>query len=139
MGFGEVIGNQSVHWRIVHEDYDEPKGAKRKTPLASKDGTPERNNLTLGEFHAKGTDSVPFAQIGKGKDDKGSPKAHPGVFRVRARYKTLAEAQAAALWAYQNVAKEDGMFVVLIDVAAIERKAGEVDPPVPVAEVRIDW
>ncbi len=135
MGYGEFVGNQSVHWKVIHEEKEtgNAKALKAKSASASNfDFEPHDKAL-------KGHDRIKFEQIGQGKGEDGKDKGHAGQFRVRARFVSLAEAQAAALWAYQNVQKENGAFVVVVDVPAVNRPSNKVDPAQPLAEVTVDW
>lgn len=127
MGYGEVVGNQSVHWRMVHED----EAAARKTlntrPRTS--ARPRGDDEVNVDGTADGRDPVPPQSVG-------AKKGHQGRFRVRLRYRSMDEARAAGAWVAENVTAEDGMYVLTVDVPVISRRDAE-DPPT--AEVRIDW
>lgn len=70
-----------------------------------------------------GVDPIPFTQIG-------AQKGHTGLFRIRLRYSTPADAAAGKAGATLN-----GPFLIL-DVPAINRPNPNVNPP---WEIRIDW
>jgi hypothetical protein len=151
MGFGEVIGNQSVHWRVLHEEYEDgaqgaaaatAKRLHRKTArarLRTANVPPDKPaehvaNLDVLDFEARGTDTVPFDQIGKCN----GTKEHSGCFRVSMRFRTLKEAKAAVL--RQRIRREGTTYVLRVDVPAIQRTDTQVGPPPdPPAEVRVDW
>jgi hypothetical protein len=128
MGYGEVGGNQSVHWRIVHEDSD---GAPKRLNRHEKDGTPEPDTIKFGH-DVEGHDSIRYEQIGNKQTPFGDPR--PQYFRVRLRYQSEAEAEAARQQA--RVVTVNGTAFLVLDVLAINRKNPKGDPP---AEVRIDW
>ncbi len=129
MGYGEVSGNQSVHWRVVHED----PATGAPTPIARclKDGVPDRGKVRLGD-EAQGHDAIPYEKIGTKKSRFGRP--NPQYFRVQLRYKNRKVAMAARDAA--QLVKMDGAFFLVLDVRAIHREDPAQDPP---AEVRIDW
>ena len=80
MGYGEVVGNESVHWTVVHED--------------------ERGRETAS---VRGRDPIRFEDIGAKRGKKGlAAKRAPAKslftkpnFRVRLRYATKEQAQRA--------------------------------------------
>ena len=134
MGFGEVIGNQSVHWTIVHEEHGSP--AADRTRLKGTAPTQGLENLVVGDFDAKGSDKVPFGLIGRGPGDK----KHPGKFRVELRFESEGAAKAALGQAVTiGATQKGGAWVLELDVPAVNRQAGQVNPANPPAEVRIDW
>ena len=147
MGFGEVIGNQSVHWTIVHEEHGSPGAAR--TRLKGTGPVQGVENLVVGDFDARGSDAVPFNLIGRGRGDK----QHPGRFRVELRFTSKAAADAALAaakvidplpaaggGAAGGAGQPTPVWVIAIEVPAINRTAANVGPPAnPPAEVRIDW
>jgi hypothetical protein len=121
MGYGEVVGNESVHWTVVYEDDGRETGSIR------------------------GRDPIKFGAIGaKGKKRllarKGEPVktlfAKPN-FRVQMRFATQEDAERARQAA--QIVKVDGAWALQVGVPAVRRKKAQVDPPTPPAEVRIDW
>lgn len=126
MGSGEVSGNGSVHWQIVHEDPNgNPKNLTGKQGQGGHPTTADDVNLTN---QANGKDGVDIGDVGK-------RKGHRRKFRVRLRFENMSDAQNAAAGA-QNVMFENGMYVLVLDVPVIDR-ASPTDPPP--AEVRVDW
>jgi hypothetical protein len=126
MGFGEYLGNVSVHWVVGHEDL---KG--QAVPLAAKAGQPG---------HPKKGHDVHVDKAVHGKDpvaleDIGRRKGHTGRFRVRLRFERMQDAREAAA-AAQSVMFEDGMYVLVLDVPVIKRNDAADPPP---SEVRVDW
>ena len=145
MGFGEVVGNESVHWTIGHEEHGSPGAAR--TRLKGAGPVQGVENLVVADFDAKGSDKVPFDQIGRGRGNK----QHQGSFRVELRFTSQLAAERA-LGAAKVIPSGPpgagsggpgqsggGTWVIAIDVPAVNRQAGQVDPPSPPAEVRIDW
>jgi hypothetical protein len=125
MGYGEFVGNESVHWTLAHED---ERGST--VSLSSKQGM--AHHPTVGhdvhvEKTARGCDPVKL-------DDVGRRKGHPGRYRVKLRFERLQDAQAAL--AGKDVASEDGLYVIALDVPVIRRKHASDPPP---AEIRVDW
>lgn len=129
MGYGEVSGNQSVHWRVVHED--PATGEPTRLARCMKDGTPDRGKVRL-DTEAEGHDAIPFDRIGTKTSRFGVP--NPQSFRVRLRFKDKKEALAAKDAA--RLVKVDGAYFLVLDVRAIYREDPAQNPP---AEVRIDW
>lgn len=115
MGYGEVAGNESVHWTMVHEV----------------DGVPQTE--------VNGRDGIKFKQIGIKKRRGKVRREHPGQFRVSLRYADEAVARQALASARVVYDKQIGMWVVALDVPAIARKAAAMDPVTPAPEVRVDW
>jgi hypothetical protein len=117
MGYGEVVGNESVHWTVVYED----------------EGGRETGSV-------RGRDPIQFGTIGSKRTKKRVlskillPKP---AFRVRLRYATREQAQGAKEAA--EVVEVDGSFFLLINAPAVRRKKETVEPPNPPAEVRVDW
>lgn len=122
MGYGEVIGNASVHWAVVYED-----------------------NAGNETGSARGRDPKKFGNIGSRPPKRRlAAKSAPAKiflpkpnFRVRLMYATRAEAQRAKESA--EVVEVDGKYFLLLNVAAVRRKEEQVEPPNPPAEVRVDW
>ena len=126
MGYGEWVGNQSVHWTIVHED---DNGAPVK--MSAKEGRrshPKSGHDVHVEHICRGCDPVVLNKVG---DRKG----HAGHYRVTLRFEKLADAQAAAA-RVQRVEARNGMYELVLDVPVIHRNDPD-DAPAP--EVRIDW
>lgn len=153
MGYGEVAGNESVHWTVVHEDED--TGAPKKLKLrqlpageaarhagATED---EKELVNLGDAEVRGRDGIAFARIGRGRrrgaaGERVAQKDHPGCFRVRLRFLKRADAAQAAAAAVKSLEQVDGMWVLTLDVPAVARTAAQMNPePNPPAEVRVDW
>jgi len=120
--FRSWVGNQSVHWTVVHED--------------------ERGRETTS---IRARDPIPFEDIGSRLGKKGlAAKRAPAKslftkpnFRVRLRYATRDLAQRAKETA--EIVERDGSIFLVFSVPAVNRKREKVDPPQPPAEVRIDW
>jgi hypothetical protein len=117
MGYGEVVGNESVHWSVVYED----------------DAGKETGSV-------KGRDPKSFSSIGtkpgrKGKQSK-IVAAKPN-FRVRLMYATKEQAQRAKESA--EIVEMGGSYFLLLNAPAVRRRKERVDPPQPPAEVRVDW
>ena len=125
MGYGEIVGNASVHWTIVHED-------DRGTPVAltSKRGQ-GRHPKTGHDVHihndCRGCDPLSLDRVGQ-------RKGHPGHYQVTARYERMQDAQAAA--AQVQVVERNGMYELVLQVPVIRRADPDDAPP---AEIRIDW
>jgi len=110
MGYGEWIGNQSVHFSVVYEDVEgrETGSVKGRDPIALGNvGTNKRRKLTRG------------------------------TVRVQLRYATVEEAERA-LKAVEIV-KVDGVYALQVKVPVTKRPSSKIDPPQPPAEVRLDW
>jgi hypothetical protein len=125
MGYGEVVGNESVHWEVAHED---DRGTT--VGLSSRQGRdkhPKVGHDVHVEKCARGCDPIALGDVGR-------RKGHTGRYRVRLRFEREADAQAAA--AAVQVRNEDGMYVVVVDVPVVHRKEPE---DAPAAEIRIDW
>jgi hypothetical protein len=125
MGYGEWVGNQSVHWTIVHED---------------EHGAPMKLSAKEGRAHPKSGHDIHVERICRGCDpvtlDKvGDRKGHTGHYRVTLRFEKMADAQAAAA-RVQRVEARNGMYELVLDVPVIHRDDPD-DAPAP--EVRIDW
>jgi hypothetical protein len=119
----EIVGNQSVYWRIKHA------GA----PVITATGpgvNPGNNQVTTGGPLCNGHDPIPPANIGVSH-------GHVGQFLVTLRYKSLADAYAAGTWVGDNVRAGAGGFYLTITVPAITTRGNQnADPP---AEIRVDW
>ena len=126
MGYGEFVGNESVHWTLAHED---DEGAA--VALSSRQGQaahPKKGHDVHVEKTARGCDPLSLEDVGR-------RKGHAGRYRVRMRFARMEDAKAA-LAAALEVTSEEGMYVVVVDVPVVHRKhAG--DPPPP--EIRVDW
>ena len=122
MGYGEVVGNASVHWIVVHED----EGGKETASV-------------------HGRDPIRFDDIGSKKGRKrAAAKSAPAkslfskpAFQVRLMYGSKDEAQRAKIAA--EIVERDGAVFLVLRVPAVRRKEEQVDPPRPPAEVRVDW
>ena len=126
MGYGEVIGNASVHWTIVHED-----DAGVPVALSSKRGHgrhPKTGHDVHVEHDCRGCDPLALERVGE-------RKGHRGRYRVTLRYERMEDAQAAAAKVQQVVAR-DGMYELVLDVPAVKRAEPDDLPP---PEIRIDW
>ena len=110
MGYGEWVGNQSVHFKVVYEDLEgrETGSVSGRDPIAvTKVGTNKRRKLTRG------------------------------AVRVQVRYATLEAAQRAKESA--EIVKVDGIYAVQLNTPVTKRPSTNIDPPDPPAEVRLDW
>ncbi len=123
MGSGEVVGNQSVHWKIDHD-----KGGKKLRVNPNRPDRPTGDDEVNVDTAAMGRDPVAIATIGKEKN---------GYFNVRLRFDSIGQARAETERALAQ-AKDDGTghFYVVLNVRAIRRDHPTAEPP---AEVRIDW
>jgi hypothetical protein len=126
MGYGEVIGNASVHWTIAHEDDSGTTIAL--SPKQGRGHHPKNGHDVHVDQTAKGCDPIEVTEVGR-------RKGHAGKYRVRLRFERMQDAREAAAHV-QQVVNEDGMYVLVIDVPAIRR--GDPDDK-PSAEIRIDW
>jgi hypothetical protein len=122
MGYGEVVGNASVHWSVVYQD--------------------EVGNETGS---ARGRDPIKFDSVGR-RPPKGraAAKSAPSKtflakpnFKVRLMFPTREDAQRAKESA--EIVEKDGRYFLLVNVPAVRRKEAQVEPPTPPAEVRVDW
>jgi hypothetical protein len=111
MGSGELTGNQSVHWRIDHQNGNKPKVNQ---------GNPNR---------PKGDDEVNVDSIVQGRDPKKATHVD-----VRMRFKDEAEWQTALTGVKQETI--DDNWYVTIRVPLLTRKAPDDPPP---ADVRLEW
>jgi hypothetical protein len=117
MGYGEVVGNESVHWTVVYEDESgkETGSVKGRDPI---------------RFGTIGSKPVKKRSAAKATIDK-------PTFRVRLMYPS----REAALRAKEaaEVVEMDGSVFLLVNAPAVRRKKERVEPPQPPAEVRVDW
>ena len=122
MGYGEVVGNASVHWTVVHED-----------ELGRETGS------------VRGRDPIRFEAIGSRTGKKrAAAKSAPAKslfskpsFRVRLMFSSKEEAERAK--ASAEIVERDGAVFLVVGVPAVRRKKERVEPPQPPAEVRVDW
>ena len=126
MGYGEFVGNASVHWTVVHED-------QSGTPMALSSKRGRSRHPKIGnDVHVKndccGCDALSLKKVGE-------RKGHKGHYRITLRYERKAEAQAAAK-SVRQIQERNGMYELVLDVPVIHRDDPD-DPPAP--EVRIDW
>jgi hypothetical protein len=126
MGYGEVIGNASVHWTVAHED--DNGAAMALSPKPGRAQHPKTGHDVHVDRSAKGCDPVEVTDVGR-------RKGHAGRYRVRLRFERMQDAKDAAAHV-QQIVNEDGMYVLVIDVPAIRRNDPEDRPA---AEIRIDW
>lgn len=125
MGYGEIVGNASVHWTIVHED---DSGAP--VALTSKRGHgrhPKTGHDVHVEHDCRGCDPLSLDRVGQ-------RKGHVGRYQVTLRYERIQDAQAAA--AQVRVVEKNGMYELVLQVPVVRRAEPDDAPP---AEVRIDW
>jgi hypothetical protein len=124
MGYGEVVGNESVHWVVAHED---DKGAAMGLSLKRQRGHAKVGNDVHVHDSACGCDPIHLGDVGR-------RKGHKGCYRVRLRFARREDAEAAA----EKVAvhSEGDMYVLVLDVPVIHRADPDEGPP---AEIRIDW
>ena len=126
MGYGEFVGNESVHWTLAHED---ARGTPQKlSPHEGQRSHPKTGHDVHVDDCCRGCDPCAL-------DDVGKRKGHAGRYRVRMRFARREDAQAA-LAAASRIGQEDGMYVVTLDVPVV-RRAHADDPPPP--EIRVDW
>jgi hypothetical protein len=109
MGEGQFTGNHSVHWSVVHHNNTPRPGAIR------------------------GRDPIAFEDIGKDS----SRGLQPGNFRVRLRYGSFAEANAALTSA--SVQQDGDNYFLVFNVPAVYRDEDKVEPADPPSEVKVDW
>jgi hypothetical protein len=117
MGYGEFVGNESVHFGVTYED---------------------ENGRETGSV--RGRDPIKFGSIGTKATRKRAlskivlPKPS---FRVRLMYATKEQAQRAKESA--EIVEQGGSYFLLLNAPAVRRRKEKVDPPQPPAEVRVDW
>jgi hypothetical protein len=110
MGYGQWVGNESVHFKVVYEDKE-----GKETGAVS------------------GRDPISLSNVGNNK----RRKLTRGTLRVQVRYATLEQAQRAKESA--EIVKVDGVYAVQLNTPVTKRPSSKVDPPDPPAEVRLDW
>lgn len=110
MGYGQWVGNESVHFKVVYEDKE-----GRETGSVS------------------GRDPISLSSVGTSK----RRKLTRGTVRVQVRYATLEQAQRAKEAA--EIVKVEGVYAVQLNAPVTKRPSTKVDPPQPPAEVRLDW
>jgi hypothetical protein len=121
MGYGEFVGNESVHWSIAYENDSVETGSVR------------------------GRDPIKFANIGtKPPKGRAAAKTAPAKtflpkpsFRIQMRFPTAEQAERAK--ASAEIVKVDGVYALQVSVPVVHRKKEQVDPPRPPAEIRVDW
>ncbi|MGH9254836.1 MAG: hypothetical protein ACRD3C_09730 [Vicinamibacterales bacterium] len=128
MGYGEVGGNGSVHWRIEHHNGTPPFGKKPINPGPG-GSQPGNDQVTTPGGDAKGKDGIELANLGK-------RIGHQGYFLVTLRYDSLDDAKNAGAWVEQNVKPGAGGFFLTVLVPANDRSSPTDDLPY---EIRIDW
>ncbi len=125
MGYGEIVGNASVHWTIVHED---DSGAP--VALTSKRGHgrhPKTGHDVHVEKDCRGCDPLSLDRVGE-------RKGHGGRYQVTLRFERMQDAQAAA--SQVRVMEKNGMYELVLQVPVVRRAEPDDAPP---AEIRIDW
>jgi hypothetical protein len=110
MGYGEWVGNQSVHFKVVYEDKE-----GRETGSVA------------------GRDPITLTSVGTNK----RRKLVRSTVRVQMRFATLAQAEQARKAV--EIVKVDGVYALQVNVPVTKRPSDKVDPPSPPAEVRLDW
>jgi hypothetical protein len=110
MGYGQWVGNESVHFEVTYEDKEgrETGSVRGRDPIRLRDvGTNKRRKLTKG------------------------------TVRVQMRFATLAHAERARKAV--ELVKVEGVYALQVNVPVTKRPSSRVDPPDPPAEVRLDW
>lgn len=110
MGYGQWVGNESVHFTVTYEDKE-----GRETGSVS------------------GRDPIRITDVGTNK----RRKLTKGSVRVQMRFATLDQAERARKAV--EVVKVDGVYALQVNVPVTKRPRSKVDPPNPPAEVRLDW
>lgn len=126
MGYGEWVGNESIHWTVVHED--ETGAAVALSSIQGNGRHPKTGHDVHVERTCRGCDPIALKQVGK-------RKGHEGSYRVTLRFERMEDAQAALRRA-QEIAVRGGMYELVLDVPVVHRKDPDDAPP---PEVRIDW
>jgi hypothetical protein len=123
MGYGEVVGNASVHWTVVTEDDrgQETSAVRGRDPI---------------KFDSIGAKRAPKRLAAKKAPAKSLFFSKPN-FGVRLMYGSKEEAQRAKESA--EIVERDGAVFLVLSVPAVRRKKERVEPPSPPAEVRVDW
>lgn len=112
MGSGDFSGNQSVHWKITHDD------------------------STNAQPAAKGVDDLQnqgFDAIGCGSNGQ---KTHKGDFAVTLRFDSEDACRKALQDAIASIRRHHHCATATVRVRAINRESATTNPP---SEVRIDW
>ena len=110
MGYGEWVGNQSVHFKVVYEDKE-----GRETGSVA------------------GRDPITLTNVGTSK----RRKLTRGTVRVQLRFATLEQAERARKGV--AIVRVGGVYALQVNVPVTKRPSDKVDPPDPPAEVRLDW
>lgn len=113
MGYGEVTGNGSVHWRIDHEEGDGDLRFQRH------DGRPRRDNEVYWR-----------RRQASGRDPKNTDH-----FSIRLQFPDADLARTELQQALDSLPK-DGPVEITIHVPSAQK--GDPDIP-PGAEVRVEW
>ncbi len=130
MSSGEIVGNQSVYWKMVHEDASGNKKVLSGSIPHVVTGKPTPNpDVVFISDEAFGHDGIPYADIGRKHGKR-------GYFKVTVRFETNALAIAELNSALKAIGK--GTDVELF-VRAIDRPPANVNPAIPPAEVQVDW
>lgn len=126
MGYGEIVGNASVHWTVVHEDDSGTPVAL--SPKRGRGRHPKIGNDVHVKNDCRGCDPLSIDRVGE-------RKGHGGNYRVTLRYERMQDAQAAAAQVH-DVVEKNGMFELVLHVPVVRRADPDDAPP---AEIRIDW
>ena len=120
MGYGEVAGNGSVHWKFDHED------------------GPGKMKCKKDKKRPKGDHEINYEDVAFGRDPApgGIGKQKKGYFDVRLRFDSKAEADKAFAEAVAQGREENGHFFVHVDIRAAEPTS---DPDKSPAEVKVEW
>ena len=110
MGYGQWVGNESVHFKVTYED-----------KLGRETGS------------VSGRDPIKISDVGKSR----RRKLTRGTVRVQMRFATLDQAERARKGL--EIVKVDGVYALQVSVPVTKRPSTKVDPPDPPAEVRLDW
>jgi hypothetical protein len=124
---GEIVGNQSVYWRMRH--HDNAGNPKPQTVDRGGAGLPGPNAVKVG-VETSGHDDIAFSDIGKSYDPP-----RPGYFRVILRFRSEIE----AISEMQNALGSIVGNVATVYVPAINRTNNNVSPANPPAEIEFDW
>lgn len=124
----EIVGNQSVYWRMTHRDKDgNKKNLKCQVPDRAAKGLPGADTIHVSN-EAFAHDDIPYDDIGK--------KWRRHYFKVILRFPSNTEAKAELQSALDSI--KDGKAATVL-VPAIKRDSDHVDPADPAAEIEIDW
>ena len=110
MGYGQWVGNESVHFKVVYEDKE-----GRETGSVS------------------GRDPISLGTVGTNK----RRKLTRGSVRVQMRFATLEQAERARKAV--EIVKVEGVYALQVNVPVTKRPSSRIDPAQPPAEVRLDW